>query len=79
MEIKLNGKEAVVVFGVAAMNAVIACVSLKAARNEKRRADREAFMAKAYKIDSKINRVMVDELMKENTKLKSSLKNRRES
>lgn len=75
MEIKLNGKEAVVFIGVTIMNAVIACSALHKADKAKKDVDHYKFMAEAYKFDSKVMGIFNKRLLEENQKLKAKLEN----
>ena len=79
MEFRFNGKEAVVFIGVTVMNAVIACSALHKADTAKKEADYQEFMAKAYKYDSEVNRILNKRLLEENKKLKAKLEKEEES
>ena len=79
MELRLNGKEAVVFIGVTVMNAVIACSALHRADKAKKEAEHQAFMAAAYKYDSEVNRILSKRLLEENQKLKAKLEKEEES
>lgn len=74
MEVNLNGKEAVVVFGATLVNAVIACVALNKADKAKKEARHYKFMNKCYEFDREMDRIMIKKLVEENKKLKSSRK-----
>lgn len=79
MEIKLNGKEAIVFAGLAIANAVLTCVALNKADKAKQEAKYQAFMAGAYKYESEVNRILSKRVLEENQNLKSKLKKMEES
>lgn len=79
MEIKLSGKDAVVFIGVTVMNAVIACKALNKANKAEKEAEHQAFMAAAYKFDSKVMGILNKRLLEENKKLKAKLEIEEES
>ena len=73
MEVRLNGKEAVIVFGVIVMNAVIAKKALHKARKAEKEAEHQKFMREMYESDNCIKDILIKRLKKENDKLKAVL------
>jgi predicted RNase H-like nuclease (RuvC/YqgF family) len=73
MEIKLNGKEAIIVLGATIMNAVIACKALNKADKAKKEAKHYKFMNKCYEFDRELDHIIIKRLVEENKELKSRL------
>lgn len=74
MEIRLSGKEALVIAGVTVMEAVIACVAIKKAVKAERKAGEQELKASIYEFSNFMNEERIKELEEENSKLKSGLK-----
>lgn len=72
MEIKLTGKDAVVVLGATLVNVVIAGTALKKAHIFKKEAEHQKFMREAYEADNCIKDIMIKRLKNENDELKSA-------
>ena len=67
MEIKLSGKNALVIAGITVMEAAIACVALK-------KAEKKEMEASIYEFCSFVKDLRIEELEEENAKLKFKLK-----
>ena len=74
MEIRLSGKDALGIVGVVVMEAVIACVAIKKAVKAEQKASDKALKASIYQFDSFMKDFRIEELEKENAKLKSRCK-----
>ena len=74
MEIRLNGKEAVIVLGATVMNAVIACKALGKAHRAEKEAEHQKFMREAYESDNCVKDILIKRLKRENEELKAYLK-----
>ena len=79
MEIRLTGKDAVVLVGATVMNAVIACKALKKAHEANKEADHQRFMRAAYEADNCVKDILIKRLKKENEELKSAFRKEEES
>lgn len=79
MEIRLTGKNAVVLVGATVMNAAIACKAVKKAYFFKREAEHQKFMREAYEADNCVKNILIKRLKKENEELKSAFRKEEES
>lgn len=71
MEIKLSGKDALAIIGVVVTEAIIACVAIKKAVKAEQKANEKALKASIYEFDSFMKDLRIEDLEKENTRLKS--------
>ena len=75
MEFRLNGRDAAVVMGIVAFEAIVACVAIDKAEKATKKANEKSFEAAVYKFSDYVNGIRIKNLEKEkeNAKLKSEL------
>lgn len=74
MEIKLSGKDALVIMGVTVMEAAIAWTALNKAAKAEKKAAEKAFEASVHEFNDFMKGLRIKELEKENARLKSRCK-----
>lgn len=73
MEFRLNIKDAAIIMGVVAFEAIVACVAIDKAEKATKKANEKSFEAAIYKFSDYVNGIHIKKLEKENAKLKAEL------
>ncbi len=74
MEIKLSGKDTLVIMGITVMEAVMATVALNKAAKAEKKANEKALEASIHEFNDYVKGLRIKELEKENARLKSVCK-----